>query len=214
MYKNDLFKVARKRSEQHSQMLLWLPKLQLSICPSLYMVYFGIQNASKSGSCLRLIERYLEQRQSILLQLPFCRTWRGSQISVVSYLDCVWSHRRTCLTCFMGLEQCLYLVLIPLLSTLDRFLSPYMYVLICSGQIWSLSFESYVSTSFYPLLLAEMAVESFHCHKYVQCVQFTLRILRLLRHIQVCSHAILWRLKLRRPAALISLFSTSSKSVF
>ena len=45
-------------------------------------------------------------------------------------------------------------------------------------------------------------------------VQDTLGILRLLRHIQVCSDAIVWRLKLRCQVALISLLSTFSKSVF
>ena len=45
-------------------------------------------------------------------------------------------------------------------------------------------------------------------------VQYTLHILRLLCHIQLCSDAIVWRLKLHHRFALIPLLSTLSKSVF
>ena len=40
-----------------------------------------------------MIKRYLEKRQSILLQLTFHRIW-SSWLSTVLYLDCVWNHRR------------------------------------------------------------------------------------------------------------------------
>ena len=48
-----------------------LLKLQLSTCPSIYTVYFGIWNVSSLESCSKLIKRCQEQHQLILLQLPF-----------------------------------------------------------------------------------------------------------------------------------------------
>ena len=91
-----------------------------------------------------------------------------------------------------------------------------------SGHIWRLSIDQYKSTPFNPLLPARIAMESFHifvaalpqkCSNALEGVEYTLRILRLLRHIQVCSDAIVWRLKLRRRVALISLLLTLNKSV-
>ena len=132
-------------------------------------------------------------------------------------------------------EPCFHPALISLLSTLDRSLPPYLFVLFClafsvisilpctegevtthrSGCTWLLSFDSFLSTSFYTLKLARMALESFHLqhyHKWIVMCSIYIAYIKLLCHIQICSDAIVWRLKLRWGVVLISLLATLSQA--
>ena len=44
-------------------------------------------NFSSSGSCSKLVEMYLEQRQFILLQLPFYPTWMDRFLAIDRFLS-------------------------------------------------------------------------------------------------------------------------------
>ena len=131
------------------------------------------------------------------------------------------------LSLFNGLGQCLHPAPIPFLLTLDKFYLPYLYGLFSladsitsdlhctwvevttlrSGHIWSLSFHSWLEW-WWSNFNSSTATNVF------KGVQYKLRILKLLRHIKVCSDAIVWKPKLRCRIALILLLSTLRKSVF
>ena len=67
--------------------MFWLFKLQLSTCPNLYTICFGIWNVSSLGSCLKLVKGYLEQCQSIMLQLPFFLSNLDRFLAIDSFLS-------------------------------------------------------------------------------------------------------------------------------